>query len=267
MAKKRVVFCLTGLLARSFTRTWPSISRFVSDLRDSGRFEVDIAVFANDPENALVDGVRVSHAQASALLRKDEGERVVIVREWTQEKLDAIAAAVPALSLQWLLCHGDPRAPCVASCKKNMQRHMILEGHCGVFLRHSSYDLAISMSPDIEIACEDEIVDKLYRIVGTNNLLTPLRASGPYITNGFCAGHPDIVGRFLTRDWVFDPGAVRECVETFAKLRIAVPNAYINWEAMCWYTLRRNKVGMQSVKVQLVKVRANGDGKRAWDGR
>ena len=267
MSTRSIVLCLTGLLARSFSNTWPHIQKFIERLRKDNKFRVYIAVFSIDSESELVDGQVVSHTDAYKLLEESESESIVNYWVMSQNILDEHTSKSVYLRLPWLLCHGPRSISCAAKCKRNMGRHLQSEIACANFLKENftNYDLAISLSPDVKLDINCCIEDILYNFKKTRGLLVPLCDSRNFITNGFCVGNLETVATFLEREWVQSRVFVNKCLNYVKQIR-QHKKVYINWEMMCWFTCYFNNIIVEHLNVKLVKIRANGTESQAWTG-
>ncbi len=63
---QKIVVCITGVVNRSIKYTWDSINDNIIDQLKK-EYEVDIAVFNNNVEGCLVDGVKVNNNDMSII--------------------------------------------------------------------------------------------------------------------------------------------------------------------------------------------------------
>ena len=243
--------CLTGLLARSLHATLPGIEHLVAQLRSPGH-TVRIVVVAIDPEDSAVDGCAVSHENALASLAKRHSiHRVVTV---AQTQIDRDVGETQMLArYPFFRCHGRSRIKaCAAIHIPNIMRHLQIERRCATYLDSSDADIAFSLSPDVLLETrQQQIVDAVAAALRDPLLVVP-RCAAPkkYLVNGFAGGRRLLLASFLRHRWLDD--------------KSKHPEAPINWERMCFVTLRSIEAKPHAVDVAMTKVRANGVTRIAW---
>ena len=269
MEKPSIVVCLTGLLARSIDRTLAAFQKLIRELEESGEYSlVSLAIFAIDPSKTPVDEVVVSHVKAYEMISKSElKDHIVHTIVKRQSELDEISFKSVYLKIPWILCHGRRDLPCVPRCKQNMRRHILIERECANFLRSCDYDLAMSISPDIEVQIENisSLICDIQKARENSGLVVPESKGGPFLINGFCAGTTTNLLRFLERAWIYNKMETKRCLSALSQIK-RERKEYLNWEMMCWATAQIYNLILFQTPVLLIKHRASLKSHKAWAG-
>jgi len=248
---KTIDLCLTGVLARSLAHTVDYIKAFIDMLSSAGH-TVRVVVIANDPGSAPVDSTIVSHSDALALLKlKCPVHHVHTVLQSDLDKI--VKDQTMRERLDWLICHRPGKA-CNAVHMPNMMRHILTERLCASYLEGSDCDVAFSLSPDIHFEFDHGKLLSILDQLDDNTLIVPdSRAPRKYQVNGFAGGARVLMKDFLQRSWIDEPD------------KRPVPQGdHTGWERTCFLTREQLGATQAMVKIDMLKVRANGDTKRAW---
>jgi hypothetical protein len=245
--------CLVGTLARSIHYTFNSIYySFIENLKD--KFNIIIVVIGIDTEETPIDGCVTDYDIAYNFLSARLQDFKIFHIRLKQRILDLkIEANRWKHKLKWLKCH--PKIMCPNNEHvPNMFRHLLAEHECGTFLKDKN-GLAISISPDIKFDINSEVlVSTLKDLINSENInsLYIPNGSGPqFIVNGFTLGMTLNISKFLLRQRII-----------FSDSSMNQPMC--NWENMCRRCVLSEKLLTQTLNIDMVKIRANGNTKKVW---
>ena len=264
LPQTKLDICLAGSIARSYARTLTVLrSKLVAPAIAAG-WTVRVHVFTIDPGPNKVDGRFVSTGKAIAHAQAVFGP-LATVRIVQQDDLDALARSFQwEQALQWLrvpTAAGKPdvarerRAPYI----KNMYRQLAIERLASLHLAHTTAERCVVVAPDIVLGLNSNQFVQVLGGVAEESIIVPRGSSlkGKFgVVNGFVAGHPAPVSRFLLRE---------KTIAFSSDVRIPRPVVgWLNWERMCALCAAREALLLSPFPVDLTKVRANGATKKAW---
>jgi hypothetical protein len=267
LSQKTIDICLAGLIARSYERTLAVMKRTLVAPAIAAGCIVRVHVFTIDPGMNKVDGRLVSTSKAIAHAQTVFGP-LATVRTVQQDDLDALARSFEwEQALRWLRVPTTAGKPDLARERrvpyiKNMYRQLAIERLASLHLAHTAAERCVVVAPDIVVGLNSGDFVKAVDALSEKTLLVPRGSSldGKFgIINGFVAGHPSAVSRFL----------LREKVIAFSNNeRIPRPVVgWLNWERMCALCAKREVLQLSPFPVHITKVRANGATKKAWGCR
>jgi hypothetical protein len=229
---KKIVVCLTGVVNRSIKYTWDSIKdNIIDELRKE--YDVDIAVFNNNVENCLVDGVKLNNNDMTIVPHN-------YLFEYKQTFIDSEIVKIKGYEKEF-----PPNF--YNNLKKNGLRLMYIESKIAKFLEENKdiYEYVIVSNADyfyinkLPIECLNNISEN---IIGTCHHWE----NNDMCTDGFYIGYPKSIIKIMKR------------INNYYTIVINYKDPKsLNYERILNESIIYSKMTRKKIDIFFLKIRAN----------
>lgn len=230
---QKIVVCITGVVNRSIKYTWDSINdNIIDELKKE--YEVDIAIFNNNVEECLVDGVKVNNNDMSIIPYDFLFEYKQTFIDFEVKKIEGEDKDFSSYN-QW------------KNQKKNGLRLMYVESQVSKFLDENkdNYTYALITNADyfylnkFPLECISNIREN---IIGTSHHWEAC----DMCTDGFYIGQPNTISKIMKKIHYYY-GVIQEYEN---------PNG-LNYERILNECIKFNNINRLKIDIFFLKIRAN----------
>ena len=224
---------------RSIKYTWESIKdNIIDELRKN--HEVDIAVFNNNVEDTLVDGIRLNNDDMSIIPYNS-------IFEYKQTVIDSLISKIPGYERDFKYFFGE--------LKQNGMRLMYVEGEVAKFLakRRDDYDYVVVSNADYLYTDKLPLTALESVMEGTIGTCSHLDSRG--YTDGLYIGHIDDIAKILSRIDYY-----QRMLDTFdGECSENTGGHGMNYESFVKLAFELNNIERMKIGFSFVKIRGNGN--------
>ena len=244
--KERIIVCLVGVINRSIKHTWFSIyNNIIMELKK--KYIVDIALFNNNVEDTMVDGVKLNNRDLKIV---PYNYLFKFKQKNFDEKISEIKGTDKEFPPYWCNQH-----------KLNGLRQMYMESKVAQFLKKSKYKIALVSNPD-HLYTNKFHINNLHPPIKQRHLNVNGVVRGPEPPNNeiITCSHLDMNG--YTNGFYF--GYTKNMVKILDRINyyfnlIKTNTEKINYEKILKRSFKITKIKRNKTNLLFIKIRANKD--------